>query len=987
LKYEEAIFEILNAHAAFDLSTSIPAKDRPVSLLMAIQTTGNKEAPTTTKMSNTFRSSSGKTIPKESRDTPPRAIFSNYPAAHSAITNVPSAKGEKMPSPTPGMPAIDNPYANLPPTIDLPETPAKHTGGPASEDLKARIASYEPPGFDIPERPETPLLPPTPVLIRRERLEASSRGISQLFREPFAEEAPSVGKESYELEILARDTRHDQSHLDDDHDCDIHAGRSVSTFGLESSSLSSAYRVAERRQSGRCGIGPDVHQSSTLDSIIGRYNNDSEFLRVREGSQRSVEIGNSREVSSLSAEDDGEVRFQDSTAGHTPPLASLMFVRMAPQRSISGQPPRDPRLDGLARQDFHVQDVAGSEPTNYGHTRELLNMASQPEERHSLQSADPEEYSRRQGLNAGMSATDRLQLVKQSYIPVYRDISDEECEMLVRSASHGSPDVDSEYKVGISNTSEGPGEGLLRPLAYMPKFDDHRLVSVGPRRPLHLKAAEEGKEEEEEPVRLRRQPRLIPASDMTRYGHFLDPGGPQRSLSQARAVAPPFGRGMTASGRFQHDETLASLTGELPEGCHQDMQNLIQDVGSTFGVAEENDSAVFDTDAVVVKDEEEDDDGDWETMYESGLKARVTRKLKSNREQTATSLANMSSYGSLTGSVPPTPWGPLTGRTSVLTHPPKAALPCRSRVRTDTETGLSVMLPEYEPRDEPYAYEEVDMTRRMRPQALERPFPAFPTTSQCLATPQERLRATYRHPEPMSEEHKHPFSLTSPAMAPTDRSRAKSSIKAGTASDQEQHLGPAENVEDDGKGTTKTGLVISKKRNTPQFSALVAAECLETHTLDAKELSRPSNLSDDGSYTESFHSGPALSTSSIIDDSQYLPQPIGTFSKSTILGLKGNITGSIDGTGMRAVGSSEADYSTDSAMMKSHKWERLDDTRTLDRTQPSTTNTTNVQTVPKTPKKVTFAENPQTQLAASTSVLTKNGLPISGPKEFEIPTT
>src|SRR4051794_1851403 len=89
----------------------------------------NEEARMLNKMSNPFRAISGNDTPKKSQDNPPRAIFSDYPAAHSAITRVSAAKREKIPSPKLGMPTFDSPFARLPPTIDLSETPEKYIGG------------------------------------------------------------------------------------------------------------------------------------------------------------------------------------------------------------------------------------------------------------------------------------------------------------------------------------------------------------------------------------------------------------------------------------------------------------------------------------------------------------------------------------------------------------------------------------------------------------------------------------------------------------------------------------------------------------------------------------------------------------------------------------------------------------------------------------------------------------------------------------------
>src|SRR5271156_4933246 len=164
-----AFLKVLNAHTSLHLSRAFSPKGTSGSLSTAIQAKFSEEAPMPNKMPNPFRAISGNTTPKKSPDNPPRAIFSDYPAAHSAITSVPAAKGEKIPSPTPGMPTFDNPFARLPPTIDLPETPEKYTGGAAPDEIKVRVASSEVTGGDVTERPLRPLLPPTLVQIQSTR--------------------------------------------------------------------------------------------------------------------------------------------------------------------------------------------------------------------------------------------------------------------------------------------------------------------------------------------------------------------------------------------------------------------------------------------------------------------------------------------------------------------------------------------------------------------------------------------------------------------------------------------------------------------------------------------------------------------------------------------------------------------------------------------------------------------------------------------------
>jgi hypothetical protein len=953
------------------------------------------------KMSNPFRAISGNTTPKKSQDNPPRTIFSDYPAAHSAITSVPAAKEEKIPSPTPGMPKFDDPFARLPPTIDLPE---KYTGGPAPDEIKVRVASSELTGVDVTERPLLLLLPPTVVQIQAVRHDTSRQSVVQIFREPFSEEGSScheVSKESYELKVSKDDARHSVS-VFDGRDRVTGTQSSLETFGFEGSSRSSVNRMAGAEGIACRVLGPDVHQSNTLDSVIVKCNDNSECLRIRGRSRQSNKISTSQEASSLSADDDddddGDVPFYDSAAGHTPPLSNLIFARQIPKRSTSGLPPSDPLTVAPAGQAFrYAQDVSSSELTNHGNARDLLNMADAHEERDTIKEVAGVGYNRHQDPvynPTGKSTSGRLQLMGQGFIPVYRDAPNQEREMFETSTSVGSPKVGSGYGIGVGNESAGSVETFLQPVTYMPNVDDSRLSSVGPTLPVHPAAnqerdGEDEEEEEEEPMRLRRRVEIPPAPDMSRYRQLLDPGGPQSSLIQGMSADSSFRRGRPASMRLQSPEILASLTGEGPQGSQQDMQTLIEDIGAMFGVVEE-DVTVFEDDVIALKPEEQGDDCDWETVYESSLKNSIPQRSMTHHDETATSLANMSSYASLTCGVPATPRVPLTGRVRVPTYPAKVAAPSRSHVRTDTKTSLSEMLlPECEALGELYGCDEHEMTESIRPPALERPFPALAATNLPSAIRQQRSYTSYRHPEPMSEEHKHPFSLTPPTMTSIEGFRANSPTNPDITSNEVQYYGPAEKDKGSGEDTTRIGLVISKKRNTQQLSASVNGYSFENNTSDLRELSRPSNASIDGSYAESVHSGPALSTSCIIHNSQYLPHTSGTFSKTTVLGPKSNITGSFGGTGMRAVGSSEAGYSTDSAIVKSHKYERLDDERTLDQADQSTDNNTTAQDTSKTPKNITFAEDSEISMGAQvpTSVLTKNGLPISCPRTFRIPTT
>jgi hypothetical protein len=570
------------------------------------------------KVSNPFRAISGNTSPKKSQDSPPRAIFSDYPAAHFAITSVPAAMGEKILSPTPGMPTFGNPFARLPPTIDLPETPEKYTRGPAPDEIKARVGSSEFTGVDITERPLRPLLPPTLVRIQAARHDISRQSVVQIFRQPFSEETPSrreVVNESYESKVSEDDARHGVS-VFGDHDHATGTPSSLETFGFKSSSRSSVNRMAGTEGTACRVLGPDVRQANTLGSTSDRCSGNSECLRIRGGSRRSIEVSTSQEESSLSADgdgnDDGEAPFHYSTAGHTPPLSNLIFACQVPEHLTSGLPLRDRFAIAPAGQAFrYAQDVSSSELTNHGNARDPLNMAGMHGERDTIKAAAGVGYNRRQDLvfnPIGMSTSEHLQQIDQGLVPVYRDAPNQEREMFEASTSVGSPKVVGKYGIGVGNGSAGSVEALFQLLEYMPNVDDGRLSSVGSAPPVHPAVNQErdGENEEGEPMCLRRRVEIPPAPDM--YRQVLDPGGPQSSSTQNMSADSSLRRGGPACRRFQSPETLASLTGEGSQGSQQDMQTLIKDVGTMFRVVEE-DSAVFEND-VAVKAEEEGDDCD-----------------------------------------------------------------------------------------------------------------------------------------------------------------------------------------------------------------------------------------------------------------------------------------------------------------------------------------------------------------------------------------
>lgn len=74
------------------------------------------------------------------KETPPRSLYGDIASARSAILGV-GLDPPKIPSPSPGMEGMDDPFARLPACVDLPQTPDRFKPGPASAGLKSRVVS------------------------------------------------------------------------------------------------------------------------------------------------------------------------------------------------------------------------------------------------------------------------------------------------------------------------------------------------------------------------------------------------------------------------------------------------------------------------------------------------------------------------------------------------------------------------------------------------------------------------------------------------------------------------------------------------------------------------------------------------------------------------------------------------------------------------------------------------------------------------------
>ena len=278
---------------------------------------------------------------------------------------------------------------------------------------------------------------------------------------------------------------------------------------------------------------------------------------------------------------------------------------------------------------------------------------------------------------------------------------------------------------------------------------------------------------------------------------------------------------------------------------------------------------------------------EWETVgADDGLKGRDIVSSPCSGMKTGSSLADMSSTRSLDSQkTPVTPWDPLSKhKARIVTHPAKSAVPHVHRLRRDLSNGRTVLVPQYRISNE--ARFAKSCTASTDVQNMKPAQPAH----------------VYRHPEPLGQEHCHPFASSPP---------------------QFEHVRSSEdNIGDD---IRTPRLVIGKwpveTEGAPGARAVFSKSAEEVTALPSfQDASKRSLRSTDASYEVSISSRDE-ETSSAEAFKFGLPRELGTFTKVTILGPEANLTGTPNGTGLRAVGSSEADYSTSPANLLNQAFE------------------------------------------------------------------
>ncbi|KAI9840581.1 MAG: hypothetical protein M1837_001520 [Sclerophora amabilis] len=277
---------------------------------------------------------------------------------------------------------------------------------------------------------------------------------------------------------------------------------------------------------------------------------------------------------------------------------------------------------------------------------------------------------------------------------------------------------------------------------------------------------------------------------------------------------------------------------------------------------------------------DEEDDGDWETVAESGAISRYETGRNLARAITGSSLANFSSFASLSPEDrrDDNSLGSIKTTGEVIQHPGDARFDFAYRLRQVTPGQTPVLLPSYN-----YPGGSNFPNRN----ALTPPLPS-----------ELNSKNPYRHPSPLSNGHVHPFKSSPPTIE---------------SAPPEAHPHTPE------RGSFDYN--TAKRRISQDYLPIVEYESSESRGLGLPDLVLP-GLVDSGNLDDSYSSFRRLSSdggSKRNDhESQSLPGPNGSFSKMIRLGPKVNVTGTPEGTGMHEVGSSLADASSPSAKWSSN---------------------------------------------------------------------
>ncbi len=746
-------------------------------------------------------------------DTPPRSIFDDYQSAYQSILSPTRAFSEtsKVGEAADASSTLSDLSPPKNPFVDL--SPPSHG---------IRIASLP----EIKERRNSRL----PNSLRLKRKTKFSRRISV---------SPPSGRAKKSASTAKRDSN--------------------SIFDLSSPQRLSQDRSPNTKQPNLHGARGRVDKSSTIGSIVKRYDDGSDSRRKSTESGRDVEIGNCL----------------DTPASHQSIFDEPDVLRSSPAGQAPNIPlPPDPSCvvaKGLIGETL-------SEASLYDNTEKLLNLT---------QANGIGILAGRKVSGSPVKPADAQKAVLNSEFSwigdkgktSFRDLSTKELSQLRKSGHEQPGELTRQSVIDPAGDESYNDQYLLSDAVYQSPGAGNRsltseeLVKSDARVARLLSEHLATHSPKQEPKGLSEPPAL--------EKHRSEAGVDRRGKPESESVLD-FG-GLQSSSSRGVSLDVALKDGSFRPGLYMDESSMVSLVGRESADAARL-SAIAKGKRVIrsVRNDEEDDlfteadgsdGGEWETVGESGMRRELRTKVSIGRDTSGSSLANVSSNASAEeNKVAPSPWDPLRSHPAFITPPMKAVT---YRHRRNGQT-LEVQDPATVPRYAPPHPEGHPLPRLNR---ISSSTPALPH----IATPQNQIRTenspSYRHPTPLSGEHQNPFiSSPPPVNVNTPGLSLELSELPKTRTDTRQAIHA-----DSLHSPQRTHTATPKRTTNPPENPFITQD-----TQDSR-----SDISEDGSYTTFYPTDVAVDGSSILSpNSQHTPKSANSYTPGSIKRTKQFLTGS-----------------------------------------------------------------------------------------------
>jgi hypothetical protein len=769
-------------------------------------------------------------------DTPPRSIFDNYQSAYQSIlspartfTGHSNLAGATSSEASSGLSLPNNPLADLSPPTRAAGTPSHGTQTGIVTALKGK-------------------------------------GNSRLPSSPKSKRKPNFSRPMSKSSLSDRVTRPADTLLRD----------SVSILDLGSPRRLSNARKPNTKQPNLHGARGRVEKASTLGSIVRKYGDEPDSTRKSGVVAEDVEVRSPRAVlaSGQGILDDPNI-LRSSPAGQAPtiPLPPL------PSRVA----PRGPMGETF------------SEGSLYENTEKLLNLTQA-----SVEAALPGGAATRQPPQAADNLEGRLDSefswMGSKGKASFRDLSTK--EMKLRRSIQGRSRGTTGESGDVSPFDDPDDDQVLpdeavyqRPTAAKKTTALDALVRDDARRahilsrPVVSQSSRNAPKEVKELAGPSGQnlKAVAGVSCNIQTASDLDFGGLQSSSSRGVSLEDAPGDSLHKSSPHRDSPYRESPFRDSPfrPGLYMDESSLISLVGRED--AEATRLSALASGKSVIRSEDNDAEGDvctpgdendgeeWETVGESGLRKELRTQPSMGRDTSGSSLANVSSNVSNESNndrAAPSMWDPLRSHPILITPPTKAVIHQRNANISGVQEPATV--PRYFPAH----------TQDSLPQKLHRTSSstsAIPFT----ATPQNRrdsqMSPSYRHPTPLSGQHRNPFLVRSPTV---DLEIPGQSYELSDFSSNHR---------------VKNQAIYSGSRHSRHQQISTPTRDRAQHRQEnpfATQDTR-SNKSLDGSYSTFYPANPAMEGSSILNPTlHHTPKSAKSFTPGSLRRTKTFLTGS-----------------------------------------------------------------------------------------------